>query len=81
LFPNPFDTKLNLVFEIAVDEKADRVEVYDAVGTLVKVIQISHLGSGRQQIIIEGSNNSNGLYLVRFVSNKRSQVAKVIGKL
>jgi gingipain R len=68
-YPNPFNPSTRIAFELPVDT-AVRLGVYDIRGRLVRMLVNETLGSGKQEILWDGSDSrgskvSSGVYLYR----------------
>lgn len=74
VFPNPSKGLVNISYNFATPETMD-VQVYNATGTLVAQINAIHGQNGVQTIDL--SNEANGLYTVRILTNGRQTTRKV----
>jgi len=81
LYPNPFNNKIDIGFQIT-DNSRVKLEIYDATGRLVK--QYNHLvNQPFNQVSWDGRDNSgyrlpNGVYFVQLETKNYKQVEKII---
>ena len=77
-YPNPFNPTTTISFylsSLAGSEKTKLIKIYNSLGQLVAVIDISHLGQGSHQVLFTGHDfygNAlpSGLYFARLVAGK-----------
>lgn len=76
-----FNSKINMIrteFTVMYDDLDVNIELFDINGNLVKTKLISNLKSGRYETILDASNISSGLYMVRMISGVYSDTQKLM---
>jgi hypothetical protein len=76
-FPNPFNPKTTIRFEIPEDGFV-LIKLYDAFGQEIKTILQEHLKSDSYEIIIDASDLSSGVYFYKMQANNFSESKKMI---
>lgn len=78
-FPNPFNHKTTLVFELNTEIPADiEIEIYDTLGRLIRNFHAGTFWSGRYYIPFNASGLSSGLYIARITSPQIAGTGKII---
>ena len=75
--PNPFSSQFKVRFNL-VQPSAVSINIYDAKGSLVKKVQNGTMSQGLQQLNIDGSNWTNGIYYCEVIINKQRMIRKMI---
>ena len=72
-YPNPFNPSTTIRFFIsdAAAGQMKLLKIYNLLGQLVAVIDVSHLRAGWHEVVFEGANLPSGLYLVRLQIHNR----------
>jgi len=63
-FPNPFRSEASIAYTL-IEASSVRLEVFDALGRRISVIDEGGRAAGRHQVTISGTAMTPGLYLVR----------------
>jgi hypothetical protein len=81
IYPNPVKDQISTVL-IHLNEDADaRVEIFDAVGRMLNVIQETNLNGGVHQYQVDFTTFGTGLYICRYLVNgKFIESKKVVVK-
>jgi Ca-activated chloride channel homolog len=84
-FPNPFNPSTTIQFIVAEhDAKAVKlIKIYDALGRLVAVIDVSHLGAGQHAVLFDGrdffgNKLPSGQYFVRLQVGDVSSTLRIV---
>jgi len=77
IFPNPFSHSAQISFEL-INETNVVLEVYNLLGKSVEVIENRKLTKGTYKYTFNNSNGSNGIYLVKLISNGKTQTKRLI---
>jgi hypothetical protein len=72
-YPNPTGGKLTV--QLPATDKAAKLEVYSNVGQLLQILTVSAL---TQTVPVDLTNRARGLYLLRYDSEKREEILKVV---
>lgn len=76
-YPNPTTASTTLSFQLS--GKSDVVvNVFNLSGKLVKTIKKSNMSAGSQQLEIDGSDLTNGTYIVKFQAGAQNETVKFI---
>lgn len=76
IFPNPFDQQANV--DLTLSQHATvLVSVFDMTGKLVSQQDQGELTAGKHEILIDGKNLSDGIYLVRITAGESVVTRKV----
>lgn len=76
VYPNPFNPKTNLSFEISKDQFIN-IELFNLKGRKVKSLASRKFNLGTHNISIDGSFLTSGIYLVKIKSNQIDQTLKL----
>jgi hypothetical protein len=75
-YPNPFNPSTKIRF--AVPEKSNvKINLYDILGSEISVILDEEVNPGVQEIELNGSNLTSGVYLLRMIANNYQQTIKI----
>jgi spore coat protein A len=74
--PNPFSSEFTVRFNLPRASLV-LVNIFDSKGSLVKKVQNSLMNKGPQQIKVDGSNWSNGLYYCEVVIDNKRMMRKM----
>lgn len=74
IYPNPFNTEANIVFQ----EKAAETEIYDLLGRKVTNGFIITKSNNNTYTITRGENIPEGIYLINFLFNNKTYSQKLI---
>ena len=84
-YPNPFNPSTTIAFHIAPEDvgTVKLIKIYDALGRLVAVFDISHLGPGRHELRFDGTDfygNAlpSGHYFVRLEVGEHTSTLRVL---
>ena len=75
--PNPFSSHFTVRFTLH-QPSAVVINMYDGKGSLVKRIYSGKLPEGMQQINVDGTNNTNGIYYCEVIINGQRILRKMI---
>ena len=80
LFPNPFNSNLNIELDINIAQKDIKIHLYSLLGSLVATKHYKINNIGIQLISIDFSSNeiSSGIYILRVESGNFMQSKKLI---
>lgn len=76
-YPNPFNASTVISFSLASSEIV-RVEIYSALGELIRTVVNEHLAVGSYSYTVDLSDQPSGVYLCRMLANNKSFVKKMI---
>lgn len=76
-FPNPFNEKTNIQFNLKQTEKVN-LSIYNTVGQIVSTLVDENLPQGIHTIEWVPKNLSNGIYLCRITIGRQSAATKII---
>jgi photosystem II stability/assembly factor-like uncharacterized protein len=76
-YPNPFNPSTTIKFEIPAESFVG-VKIYDAQGKEIEELVNEKLTAGSHSISFNGENLSSGIYYYKLISEKFSQVKKMI---
>jgi hypothetical protein len=76
-YPNPFNASTIISFSLASSGVVS-VEIYNALGELIRTVVNEYLASGSYSFTVDLSNESSGVYLCRMLANNKSFVKKMI---
>jgi hypothetical protein len=76
LFPNPTDSKVNLIFEMKEASKAD-ISIYNIIGKEVKCLQMN-AEIGTNEISFDVSDLKSGIYFVNLKAGNLSVTRKLV---
>lgn len=77
IFPNPFSHSSQISFEL-IKETNVLLEVFNLLGESIEVIENRKLTKGMYKYTFKNSNGSSGIYLVKFISNGKTQTKRLI---
>lgn len=78
VFPNPFTTQLNLTWLLPDGEQSAHIQLIElATGRILSMYSIKQMQGSMQ---IETGHLANGIYLMKFVSEKQATLIKKIVK-
>lgn len=78
-FPNPFSTEIQFSFQLAPEEEALSMEVFDLSGKLVATIAVNTAQGSQLRLNWEASSNlAKGVYQAKLTTSQRSEIAKVV---
>jgi len=75
--PNPFSSQFTIRFMLH-QPSAVVINMYDGKGSLVKRIYSGKLPQGMQQVNVDGTNNTNGVYYCEVIINGQRILRKMI---
>lgn len=75
MYPNPIDNELHIVLNNSIVNNI-LIDVYDATGRMLKVEKVQSIN----EIILNFSGYSKGIYLIRVSANEESEYYKLIKK-
>ncbi len=76
-YPNPFNPKTKIEYSIA-KSGITKLEIYDILGRLVKVLENTYKEAGDYIVEFDGSNLSSGIYVYRLQSNNFVESKKMV---
>jgi len=76
-YPNPFNPSTTIQFEIPKPSYT-KLMIYDVMGREVMVLVNEELKAGSYKVDFDGSNYSSGVYFYKLISNKFSEIKKMI---
>ena len=77
LFPNPF-SKTFTIDILSKEATAAQVNIYNEIGILMKANKTTNLTKGRNQLTVDGSIFSPGMYMVEIITGNAKTVRKVV---
>jgi hypothetical protein len=77
VFPNPFTQNANLSFEL-FEESEVLLEVFNLLGESITIVVNKTLNSGKYTYRFNKNQQADGIYIVKFVSNGRTQIQRLI---
>ena len=77
LFPNPLNSNANLEFELLEDSEVE-LSIRDTHGRLIKSLVLTTLDAGTNQIVIDMSHFSSGVYFLDLTINGDHFIEKLI---
>jgi hypothetical protein len=75
--PNPASSEFELNIGLGLDAPT-KVQIYDAMGGLVKTIVNKEMDKGEYELNVSTSNISNGVYFIRLESGPFTRVKKLV---
>lgn len=76
-YPNPFNPKTTFTFSIP-EKSLIKIQVFDALGRLIRIITEKEFNSGIHQIEWDASDLSSGVYFIKVDYNSKSKIIKSI---
>jgi len=76
-FPNPFNPVSTIIYELPLAGRV-RLTIWDTAGKLVTTLVDGWQAPGRQELILDGSGLSSGVYLCRLTAGKHSSTRKLV---
>lgn len=76
-YPNPFNTQTTILYGIP-DKAKVRIEIYDNLGKLVKILLNEKKNAGYHQLSFDASSLASGIYFYKIQVHKYLQVKKMI---
>ena len=76
-YPNPFNPETNIVFELSADSNV-LIDIYNIKGQKVTTLVNGHFEAGSHKITWNATDQSSGIYLLRFISAETSETKKLI---
>lgn len=77
VFPNPFTDQSTIQYSLSRSSNV-RLDLYDAIGRLVKVLVNDYIETGKYQLIIKRNNLLRGIYFLRLTTGTESTIQKII---
>jgi hypothetical protein len=77
VFPNPFDSLISINFTLTNTENA-AIEILDNFGRIVYNLPFVSVKSGDNQIMLDLSQLSSGIYVLKLKSGNRSIIKKIL---
>lgn len=77
MYPNPTSNNTTLAFNLTKDQNVD-IEVYNMLGDVVYSANQGMLSSGQHTVMINGSTLSNGIYMVRIITDGGATTQKLV---
>ena len=78
-FPNPFSATTTIEY-FSEDTNSISVEVYDMLGRMIKSIFIRDIQLGKNNIVLDLSQQSSGFYFCKLTSDGKSKTIKLLKK-
>lgn len=75
-YPNPFNPSTKIVFSVPQKEKVS-ITLFDILGREIRVLFNDFADSGIQEVELDGSDLTSGIYLVRMVSESIQKSHKI----
>lgn len=76
-FPNPFDSLVSINFTLTNTENA-AIEILDNFGRTVYNLPFVSVKSGDNQIMLDLSQLSSGIYVLKLESGKRTKIKRIV---
>ena len=76
-YPNPFNPKTSITIDLKKSEMVD-ILIYDLKGSLIQILNSQKLDAGERTFNWDAGNYSNGIYLMKINTTKKTFVKKVI---
>jgi ligand-binding sensor domain-containing protein len=76
-YPNPFNPETKIEYTIPKSGKV-KLEVFDNLGRLVKVLVEKTQNAGKYQVLFVGDNIPSGIYLYRLTTEQSSITKKMV---
>jgi Secretion system C-terminal sorting domain len=76
-YPNPFNPETNISFELAADEMV-KIEVYNIKGQKVATVLEHEMTAGAHSIVWNAEGQNSGIYFLRFETDGKCDVKKII---
>ncbi len=77
MLPNPFVTNFKISIQSTEDTKA-KVTVYNSLGIKMRTIERTNLNKGFNNVTVDGSAFSKGIYMVEIVTGETKTVKKIM---
>jgi subtilisin family serine protease len=75
-YPNPFNPKTNIQFTVPVQSDV-KITLHDVLGREIKEIFSSEVQAGTHEFVLDGSELSSGIYLVRMLTENLQKTLKI----
>jgi len=76
-YPNPFNPETNIVFELSIGSNV-LIEIYNIKGQKVTTLVNEPFEAGSHKVTWNATDQSSGIYLLRFITAERSEMEKLI---
>ena len=76
-YPNPFNPIVNIGFDLPM-ENSVRLIVFDMLGREVEVLIDNELNVGTHYVEWDASNMASGIYMVKMISGKKTDIQKLM---
>lgn len=77
IYPNPSQNRITIPFTLK-DRGNIQIEVVDALGKIISVIEEGHLESGAYESTFDSSALPNGTYIIRLISNGKNYYQQLV---
>jgi hypothetical protein len=77
VYPNPFRDELTVSYDLLSGSNVS-VSLFDAYGKMIRRVSDEYQSAGNHQVLITGTNLSNGIYLVKVQTGSYSVMKKAI---
>jgi hypothetical protein len=75
--PNPFASSTTVTFELGEPGNV-RLNVFDLSGRLIETLVDGSLAAGEHSAILDGTDMTSGVYLIRLVGSSQATTARVV---
>ena len=75
-YPNPFNPTTKIQFAVPV-KSAVKISLHDVLGREMREIYISEVDAGMHEFVLDGSDLSSGVYLVRMLAENLQKTIKI----
>lgn len=76
-YPNPFESFINVNFTLTNTENV-AIEILDNFGNIVYNLPFVSVKSGDNQIMLDLSQLSSGIYVLKLESGKRTKIKRIV---
>lgn len=78
-FPNPFSNAIQFSFQLAPEEEALSMQVFDLSGKLVATLPVNTAQGSQLQLNWQANSDlANGVYQARLLTSQRSEIVRVV---
>ena len=76
IYPNPFNASSNIIFNVPYESEV-KISVYNIKGQLLETLFRKRFDEGRYEVTWDAKNYSNGVYLIKMISDNFMETKKI----